>query len=117
VREGRSRGTAPHHVPESLNSRYEHPLVAPQLGHEWQLPARCMMSPHTWQSTVSDARITCVPGVSGGSDAGVIAADGARSSSGSSGYAGSLAIAASSTPGSVGWVRSPTVRTRASRLA
>jgi len=34
-----------------------------------------MMSPQTWQSTVSDARITCVPGVSGGSVAGVIAAD------------------------------------------
>ena len=44
-----------------------------------------MMSPQTWQSTVSDARITCVPGVSGGVDAGVmIDADGAWSSSGSS---------------------------------
>ena len=59
--------------------------MAPQLGQAWQLPARCMMSPQTWQSTVSDARITCVPGVSGGSDDGVmIAADGAWSSSGSS---------------------------------
>jgi len=44
-----------------------------------------------------------------------MAADGARSSSGSSGNAGSLAIAASSTPGSVGWVRSPTVSTPMSR--
>ncbi len=67
-----------------------------------------MMSPQTWQRTVSDARITCVPGVSGGVDAGVmIDADGAWSSSGSSATDGSLAIAASSTPGSVGCVRSP----------
>src|SRR4249920_3728752 len=89
---------------------YEQPLVAPQLGQAWHEPARCMMSPQTWQSTVSDARVTCVPGVSGGSDAGVmIAADGAWSSSGSSLKTGSLLIAASSTPGNVGWVRSPTV--------
>src|SRR5947209_15342541 len=79
---------------------YEHPLVAPQLGQAWQLPARCMMSPQTWQSTVSDARITCVPGVSGGvvagpAGVGVIDAEGAWSSSGSSAKPGSLAIAAS----------------------
>jgi hypothetical protein len=44
-----------------------------------------MMSPQMWQSTVSDARITCVPGVSGGVVDGVmIDADGAWSSSGSS---------------------------------
>ena len=66
--------------------RYEHPLVAPQLGQAWQLPARCMMSPQTWQSTVSDARdARACPGVSGGADGGVmIDADGAWSSSGSS---------------------------------
>ena len=37
-----------------VRSNYEQPLVAPQLGQAWQQPARCMMSPQTWQSTVSD---------------------------------------------------------------
>ena len=34
-------------------SGYEQPLVLPQLGQAWQEPARCMMSPQTWQSTTS----------------------------------------------------------------
>ena len=57
----------------------------PQLGQAWHEPARCIMSPQTWQSTISDARITCVPGVRGGSDDGVMTdADGGWSSSGRS---------------------------------
>jgi hypothetical protein len=34
-------------APDDESSGYEQPLVAPQLGHAWQDPARCMMSPHT----------------------------------------------------------------------
>ena len=41
---------------------YEHPLVAPQLGQAWHEPARCMMSPQTWQSTVSMRASRACPG-------------------------------------------------------
>ena len=27
-------------------SRYEQPLVVPQLGHAWHEPARCICTPH-----------------------------------------------------------------------
>ncbi len=30
--------------------------MLPQLGQAWQVPARCMMSPQTWQSTISRSR-------------------------------------------------------------
>ena len=32
---------------DQRDAGYEQPLVAPQLGQAWQLPARCMMSPQT----------------------------------------------------------------------
>lgn len=51
--------------------------MAPQLGQAWQLPARCMMSPHTWQSTVSDWRATGAGGTTGGAAGAGSAADGA----------------------------------------
>lgn len=69
-----------YHCISDATSHYEQPLVAPQLGQAWQEPARCMMSPQTWQSTVSDSRTTGRSGIEGGASA----AEGARSSSGSS---------------------------------
>ena len=34
-------------------SDYEQPLVVPQLGQAWQLPARCMTTPHCMHSGAS----------------------------------------------------------------
>ena len=81
-------------------------------------PARCMMSPHTWQSTTSRSRACAVGGATAGRPAAPAShADGARSSGGRSSD-GALGVVASSTPGSVGCSRSPTVRMpSASRLS
>src|ERR1700747_1216604 len=94
--------------------RYEQPLVAPQDGQAWHEPARCMMSPHTWQITTSRDRafgaLTGGAGGAVGAGAGAVsAADGGWWSSGRSSEVAD-GVVASSTPGSVGCMRSPTDR-------
>ena len=89
--------------------------MAPQLGQAWQLPARCMMSPHTWQSTTScfAASASRAPAARPPTAARLTARVGRRPVLGRqrASMPARRPTVASSTPGSVGCVRSPIVST------
>jgi hypothetical protein len=91
--------------------------VAPHDGQAKHEPARCMMSPHTWHSTISTSgtRASAAPPPPAPTlPRDGCAADGARSSGGSRSIAGCCGVAAYWTPGSVGSLRSATVITPSS---
>ena len=83
--------------------------MVPQEGQAWQLPALCICTPHWKQYGASDSIRAGVAAAGRGTPGFASSGTGPASRS-------ELRVVASSTPGSVGCVRSAVVRTPSSSL-